>query len=243
MKPVHIFILCYNEEKIIEQTITFYRKRFPKCNITIFDNESTDNSVYIAKLLNCNVQSFFSNNTQNDYIFLHLKNNFFKNFINEETWVLIVDMDEWLCIDESILEKEELLGTTILSVRGYDMIGESKNTHLTDIDLHKIDKCIEPFSFHSKNVCFLYPSISDINYTMGAHSCSPKGNVKFSEQYYKLKHMKYLGLEYLIDNNNIRYKRSHKMREEGFCIHYTSDIEYIKNLYNQALNNSIKFIE
>lgn len=240
MKPIYIFILCYNEEKIINNTLKFYKTRFPDSIITIFDNNSTDNSINIAKSFNCNILTFDSNDIQDDYIFRDLKNNLFKKFVKGESWVLIVDMDEWLDINKDILEKEELNGTTILSVKGYDMIGESNYADLKDIDINKINKCVENH-LYDKNVCFLYPLISDINYYFGAHLCFPKGNVKFSETKYKLKHMKYLGLEYLISNTKVRYDRSHKMREKEMCTHYSDNIDIIKKKYIDLLNRSTNY--
>lgn len=241
MKPIYIFILCYNEEKIVNETIKYYRNKFPDCIITIFDNDSTDNSVAIAKSLNCNIYTYFSNNTQDDFLFSNLKNRVFKQFVQEKpAWVFIVDMDEWLDIDQNTLEQEELKGTTILSVKGYNMIGESKSIDLKDIDITKINKCVESH-YYNKNVCFLYPLVSDINYGMGAHSCNPVGVVKFSENIYKLKHMKYLGLEYMIDKNKIQYARSHEMRKLGHCIHYYDNVSMVINEYNNLLNRSTNY--
>jgi glycosyltransferase involved in cell wall biosynthesis len=46
---VTIYTITYNEELMIEFFINHYRKKFPGCEIVVFDNYSTDKTVEIAK--------------------------------------------------------------------------------------------------------------------------------------------------------------------------------------------------
>lgn len=229
---VHIFLLCYNEELIVAHTISHYRKYIPNCKITIYDNKSTDNSINIAKKLNCDVISFDTNNKNDPLKKRDIFNNCWKN-INTD-WIIVADMDEWLCITKQDLFNEYKNGISIISVKGYDMIGESKKTDLSDIDLHKINKYIIN-TFESKNICFYKPKIIEMNYTPGHHKCKPIGNIKFSKTIYILKHMSVLGLDYLINKNFQRYKRSGDARKKGMSVHYTDDINRITNTYNNKL--------
>jgi glycosyltransferase involved in cell wall biosynthesis len=59
---VTIFTVTYNEELLLPFFIRHYRERFPNCNIVVYDNESTDNTVKIAKENNCGVITFKTNN-------------------------------------------------------------------------------------------------------------------------------------------------------------------------------------
>lgn len=235
---ITIFILCYNEEIMLPHTIKHYKTYLPDCNIVIYDNNSTDSSVEIAKTQGCKVISWNSNNEIDDYRYLLIKNNCWK----EETgWVIVCDMDEWLCVSQEDLIKEQENNVFILSVYGYNMIGESKSLTLHDIDLHEIKRRVY-FPDENKSLCFYRPAIQEMNYNLGAHRCKPifQKPTCYSVKIYINKHMNYLGLPYFLDKMLKRYERSKRMRSKGLAYHYINDIEKIKQLYFEQLFKSIK---
>lgn len=235
-KPkINIFILCYNESSLLPHTIKHYKKYLPSCKITIYDNESTDNSVELAKSLGCNVISWSSNNIIDDYKYQHIKNNCWKDIDNG--WILMIDMDEFLCITENELINEMEQGTTVLTVKGIDMIGESENIDLTDIDLQKINKYVYNTT-EDKQLCFLREAITEMNYNLGAHYTTPAGSIKYSSKTYYNKHMCNLGLKFLINKMVQRHKRSELMRKDGLAFHYTDDTNKITNDYYDKLKSS-----
>ncbi len=233
---VNIFLLCYNEEILIPHTIQHYRQNIPDCKITIYDNMSIDKSVTIAKELNCEVISFNTNNKNDPLKKRDIFNNCWKNIDTE--WVIVADMDEWLSVTKQNLFDEYNNNVSILSVKGYDMIGESKTIDLSDIDLYKINKYVLHNGLN-KNICFYKPKIINMNYTPGHHTCKPIGDIKFSNDKYILKHMSILGLKYITNKNIQRLKRSGDARKKGMSVHYTDDINKIKNNYNNKLKNAI----
>ena len=232
---INIFILCYNEAPLLPHTVKHYRKYLPSCKITIYDNESTDNSVELAKSLGCSVISWNSNNIIDDRIYLEIKNNCWKHITYG--WIIMADMDEFLCVTEDELLDEMKNETSILQVKGIDMIGESTTLDLTDIDLQEIKK-YKYNTYENKNLCFFREKIEEISYGLGAHECNPVGNIKYSSKIYYNKHMDWLGLNYSINKKLKRYERSELMRTYGCATHYTNDITKIKELYNSNLNNS-----
>uniref|UniRef100_A0A6C0HS17 Glycosyltransferase 2-like domain-containing protein n=1 Tax=viral metagenome TaxID=1070528 RepID=A0A6C0HS17_9ZZZZ len=233
---VTIFILCYNEEVLLPHTIQHYKSYLPLCNIVIYDNKSTDNSVKIARSQGCKVISWNSNNEIDDFRYLFIKNNCWKQ---SSDWVIVCDMDEWLCVTQEELLKEQSKNTVILSVRGYNMIGESKSITLEDIDLHKIKKSVY-FPEENKSLCFYRPAIREINYNLGAHICNPSliTDGLYSKKIYINKHMNYLGLPFFMEKMLERYKRSARMRSKKFAYHYINDIQKIKDLYLYQLSIS-----
>jgi len=233
---ITIFILCHNEEILLPHTIKHYKTFLPDCTIVIYDNKSTDNSVEIAKTQGCKVISWNSNDEIDDYRYLFIKNNCWKN---ECGWVIVCDMDEWLCVTQEDLIKERENNIFILTVYGYNMIGESKRVDLDDIDLHEIKRSVY-FPDENKSLCFYRPAIREINYQLGAHICKPIFNTKtsYSKKIYINKHMNYLGLPFFLNKMMKRYDRSKKMRSKGLAYHYINDIGKIKNMYFDQLFNS-----
>ena len=49
MKKISVIVPCYNEEITIKQVIEEFRKLLPEAEINVFDNNSKDNSVKLAK--------------------------------------------------------------------------------------------------------------------------------------------------------------------------------------------------
>lgn len=231
---INIFLLCYNEESLLPHIIKHYQKYLPSANIIIYDNESTDNSVNIANLNGCEIISWNSNNQIDDLKYVDIKNNCWKNI--KDGWIIVSDMDEFLCVSELDLENEEKKNTSILTVRGIDIIGDSKNIKLNDINLADFRR-YQDNNFESKNLCFYRNKITEMNYNCGAHTCEPKGEIKYSEKTYINKHMNYLGLNFYVDRIMNRYYRSHNMREKGLATHYIEDVLEIKNRYIKAVKN------
>lgn len=232
---IHIFILCYNESVLLPETIKHYKTMLPSSIITIYDNESTDKSVEIARNLGCNVISWSSGNKIDDYKYLEIKNNCWKHI--KEGWVIVCDMDEWLCVTERDLAEETKKGTTILSIRGYNITGDSKDIDLKDTALHLLKRGYYNI-WETKDLCFHLPEIKEINYDPGAHSSHPIGHVRYSLKKYINKHMNSLGLPYLINKMKIRYKRASEMRKKSLATHYTCNTNKIKRNYAKEIKKS-----
>jgi hypothetical protein len=237
---VHIFLFCYNESILIRHTISHYKRLLPHCQITILDNMSTDDSVIIAKQLGCKIVQFNTNRQQNEIQQQLLRNIHWQKYNNK--WIIFADMDEWLYISENELIEENNKGTTILKVKGYNIIGDSKTLDCSDINLHNLSSAIY-HSPESKNVCFKSGPIKDMNYSVGGHTCNPVGNIKYSDNEYILKHMDYLGLPYKLNKQSIRFLRSEKARQDGFDTHYATPLDEIRNNHENLLNSTENIYE
>jgi glycosyltransferase involved in cell wall biosynthesis len=230
---IHIFLLCYNEKIILPATIHHYRTLLPGCHITILDNISTDGSPDIARQLGCQVRSFQTGGHFDDYQNQFQRNHCWKHLRNQ--WIIVCDMDEWLCITKEELQQEYQKGTTLLDIKGYDMIGDSKEEDLRDLSFHRLAFGIESES-ENKPICFLAGPIREMNFEIGGHRAFPQGNIVKSNKTYILKHMNYLGLPFKLARQKVRFDRSHKARQQyGLCFGYTVPFEQFINNHDSLI--------
>lgn len=127
---VHVFSMAHNESHLLPYFVRHYRDRFPTCDITIFDNESTDNTASIGRDLGCEVIPIISGGLV-DRILLSVKNESWKT--SQADWVIVCDVDEFLQLHQVELERLDKDGETIVSTKGFDMVGEDGNPeHIKD---------------------------------------------------------------------------------------------------------------
>jgi glycosyltransferase involved in cell wall biosynthesis len=222
--PVAIYLLCHNERVLLPHTVEHYRSRIPQAAITILDNESTDGSVEIAQSLGCRVRSWASENQIDDHLYVTLKNEAWKH--HRDGWVIVADMDEWLCITSIELKQAAARGITVLRTSGWNIVGESTREDLSDLDLHALNTGRHLRS-RDKLVAFRPDAITAMNYGIGAHVSATRGRVVLSPRIYLLKHMERLGTPWLRAKFIARTARAERMHAMGIALHYTSNIEDI----------------
>lgn len=241
MTVVSIFILCYNEAPLIRDTILHYRRMHPHATITIYDNNSTDGSQDIAKSLGCNVISWDRGSEVSNIVRARIKNTCWKHV--KEGWIIVCDMDEWACVLDDDLKIEEELGTTIINVEGKNMITpESTKNDLSDIDLHKVAYG----NNYGSSKCLIFKAgFSDINYTAGAHRCSPKPEsyIKYNTNKYYFKHYDLMCLPYYRNKMKKNFERTIEDRKIKLSVHYKKDDTDIDMQYTERTQNARSLLD
>ena len=233
---IYIYILCYNEEILIENTIKHYKNNFPNSIIIILDNYSTDNSINIAKKYNCNIEKWKSD-VIDEHKYLELKNNIWKK--HKKGWVIICDMDELLELTYNDLVNEDKNNVSIINTLGINIVSESINKDLSDLNLNKLNKGFIDENY-SKKICFNIEKIKSINYTPGCHICNPEGDIIFSKKRYIMKHLNFLGEKYYITKILNRYSRKTEYSKKmGYGTQYIDKVEEIKKTINLQLKKKI----
>jgi glycosyltransferase involved in cell wall biosynthesis len=232
---ISVYLMCYNEERIIDFTVGYYKRQFPNCTITICDNMSTDKSVEIAKGLGCEIYQYDTNGTFNETKLMEIRNTIWKTAKTQ--WVIVCDMDEILTANQNDILREQSEGTTILTTKGYEIYGDSTKNNISNIksSLDKITKG-EYSHGYSKRICFDRTKITDINFEGGSHTADPKGEVKFSKKEYLLYHYKKLGYEYYKFTHQRSQPRSKlaESRGEYTSSHYTLNNSRLRGNINQS---------
>lgn len=226
---ITVYIICYNEEKILPFTIKHYRDRFPECRIVIYDNESTDNSPNIALQNKCEVISYCTNNRLSDGKYLEIKNNCWKD--STTNWNIVCDCDELLDISKDYILEEEKFGTNIIKCDGYSIVNRDPSITIENMKLGYFDPG------YSKPYMFNKDDIREMNYEAGAHKANPVTyhgkNLKPSQKIYKALHYKYLNPEYTINRYKLFNQRlSEENIKNGWGIHYKINTEEIMKVYN-----------
>ena len=238
---VHVFLVCYNEEAILASTVRHYRRCFRDCKITIFDNMSDDSSRAIATAAGCSIVPWDSphQGQLDEDTLTQVKNHLWKSHVEEGTWVVMADMDEWLCCSLAQLAEEEEYGTTILSTQGWQMVGESLREDLTDLNLDEVCKGW-PDKDYSKRLCFRWPDV-DPRFCYGCHGGVPAGRLVESHRLYPIKHMASLGGEYLAAKNARRYARNKRNREILQCSnHYIAVWDKVLKMHAEQVAKAVR---
>ena len=223
---INIYTIAYNEEVMLPHFIRHYRERFPDCKITIFNNESTDNTVDIAIKNNCEVISYSTNNQLSDERYLEIKNNCWKE---HNGWAIVCDCDELLDINEAWLLEEESQGTTFIITEGYNMVNMEDH-----IDIPRMYKGIRDTNY-DKICMFNTRAIEEINYDPGCHSCNPKGILHPSARIYTLFHYKFIGEEYLVQRYKTYASRlSETNLKYGWGSHYQQEENSIREQFRNV---------
>ncbi len=219
---VEIFSIMKNEELILPFYLKHYQDRFSNCTINVYDNGSTDNSIQICKDAGCNIGIFpvYTEELLKDW-----KNNIWKN--SDADWIIVCDIDELLDVSMTdLLSLQE--DVNVIKTQGYNMVDITED----DLPIEELPHGA-PSEGYSKLVMFKNKSISEINYSPGAHTADPLPNPVFSDDVFNLLHYK---------RQNFSLKNLKKAHEnyqgEGILLDGT-----LENMFNNFfLSNAIKIL-
>jgi glycosyltransferase involved in cell wall biosynthesis len=241
---IELYLLCFNEEKMIVHTLNYYSKICSK--IIIIDNQSTDNSISLARdFENVEFQSLDSGNEFVEDKLTESRNNCWKG--STADYVIVCDMDEFL-YDADLVEKlirAKQQNIMLPTVVGYNMISETFPSDYGKPITAQVQYGMRSRRF-DKNIIFDPKKIKEINYRPGAHLCNPEffeNPVVEPLLEFKLLHYKYLGKEYLYKKHKAYVNRMSEIsREKKHGSEYLGAKEHVNamfdspNYFNKIIN-------
>lgn len=230
---LEVYTFTFNESSILPHFVRHYRGIDPCCLINIFDNGSTDGTQEIARSMCCNVIAFDTGGKRSDVVMAAIKNSCWKASLAD--WVVVCDCDEFLHISLRSLAKEAEKQVSILRVHGFEVVGA------TGVPLKRLG-CY-PSIWYCKSICFRPDKINAINYSPGAHHCSPVGAIVYSRRFYRLDHFRYLSYRSLLQKH-LRHSRRTNAEEAaaGYGLGYSIyDTSVIASNYRSARKSSLKW--
>ncbi|RYF88860.1 MAG: glycosyltransferase family 2 protein [Chitinophagaceae bacterium] len=239
---IHVYTLCWNEEKMLPFFIRHYQRFAEK--IIFYDNESTDNSRRIIESSDkCEYRTYNSGNELRDDLYRELKNNVWKESRGKADFVIVVDTDEMIYTSyniKSYLRMLKFFGITLIRPFGYDMISDGVEWQ-SDEQITKLVKTGRPFQPMNKPCIFNPDLIEEINFTLGAHSCRPTGRkrvfradwiTKYINVGFYLLHYKLMGIEYLAERHGqLKARRSEYNKAKQLGEHYEYTESQIRDGY------------
>jgi glycosyltransferase involved in cell wall biosynthesis len=229
---ISVYVMSYNEERLMAHFVEHYRERFPGCRVVVHDNMSTDSTAAIAADVGCEVVTYDSHDEVDDQRLTRWKNNVWKGA--STSWVLVCDTDELLEIDASALAEESARGTTLIRSAAWNMVSER------DGDPPQAVTRGVRAPVYDKTLLFDRTALREINYGLGAHAVAPVGRVKVSETEYRLWHMRYMDEEQAVVRQ--RYTARRMSPENillGLGAQYMSGEDEVRAQYRQARAASI----
>lgn len=249
---IHLFIIAWNEQDIIAHTIRHYAPHVNR--ITLFNNESTDNTVQAAyrEFPGIEIINFQTGNRFNDGKHLEIRNTCWQHTYQwgKNDWVIIIDADEWLVTKnkkpllEALNDSEILRKNHGIIASGIQAVAERINYQDPLIPqmlfFHDTDFC--------KAIAFRPWFYLKTNFTNGGHHFHPQlsemafnevGVDQLSKMYinttdFYVLHLKYIHRKNLIKRHMKYVDRLSRYNYAHRCgMEYTNGKEYINECYEK----------
>lgn len=241
---VELFTFCWDEMDVIPWVISYWRKF--ASHVTVFDNGSTDGSIQFLQAHGewIDVVHFETGGTINDTMLQEMKNEVWKDARGMADLVVVCDMDEVLMAPDIVksLTTMRRVGGTICRPNWYDLVSDDYPEYMSGIPLH----IMRPIARHnqaSKAILFDPNAIEEINYAPGAHTCNPKGDVRwFAGDIYCLHINHNLSLEHKIERYRMMNARLSDLNKTlGHGIHYAFGEEHLRRAWDEDHKHVINF--
>jgi glycosyltransferase involved in cell wall biosynthesis len=231
---IQAFILCNNEEMIMPYLMRHYSQF---ADVVILENNSSDNTVALAKSLGAEVWKYDVPDEINDQWYMDVKNNCWKG--STADWVIVGDADEFVYHPDIVRVLHETKATIFLP-RLFNMFSEKFPTTPGQI-YEEVNMGIEG---GGKMNVFRPSAIQEMNYDAGCHSAHPVGDVQLDVVSPIITlHMRNLSKQYVIDRNARASARLSELNKTmGWGYHYNATPEEIGQYFDNEMTALVKVV-
>lgn len=234
---IFTLLVALNEEDLLpyqlEHCMTYSDK------VIVYDNESSDRTIEIAKEFGADVRTFKTGGKVNDKSMIDVFNLSYLHLQSSEDWMFCHSVDEFIIskcgdIRERIAEYN-VYGVNAIEAKLYEMIAD-KSTDKFVNRLHYGYPAENPWA----QKVFAYRRGIIPNWSIGAHGFSVNVN-KPSIDDFIIAHAKYaLGLDRVIERHK-KLAVSDINKSHMWSWHFENDA-WTKEYYNRILSNLVKVI-
>jgi glycosyltransferase involved in cell wall biosynthesis len=232
---IETYILCHNEELYIPYLVRHY-SQFGK--IIILENNSTDNTVELAKSLGCEVWIYDIPDHNGEKMLTEIREQCWRK--SQADWVMIVDADEFI-FHPLLLKILSETKDTIFEPEFINMFSEKFPT--TTGQIYDEIKYGVPGGIWKSKMNIIAPrKIKRMNWHPGQHYADPVGEVRINlNSGIKTLHMKFLSKEYVI--KNFKEQAARKIRMDlinGWGCQYQWSEQEINDFFDSNKPNLTK---
>lgn len=238
---VEVFTFCWNEMAILPFAVAYWRRY--ASHVTVFDNQSTDGSrEYLNGFKDFITVVDWGEGHIDNIVLMNSKNDYWKQARGRADLCVVCDMDEMLIPAKGALERMLQSGGTVCTPIWYD-IASTITPVYNGKYLHEM-RPMGNLNKGAKTVLFNPNRIEEINYSAGAHTCDPRGDVRWygAADIYLLHTNNSLSLQYKLS----RYKQLCARRSDndirlGHSIHYAFPEDHIREEFENSISSSINY--
>lgn len=217
-KRIEIHVITYNEQIMLPFTINHYRKMFgDNFRMIVHDNNSTDDTVMLAKLAGCEVIPFTTEG-MNDTVHRMIKSEAVMNCTAD--WCLVLDCDECCLITTEDLIALDNKGVNIVHFQGWDVFDDVNRPE----DIEVLMGCQSPG--YSKPVLVRTGQFKEVEFGAGAHNVeklvpNDEQETVWSRDEYKLLHYKHWSRKWHLDRSHeLGARQSQENLQRRYSIHF-----------------------
>ena len=237
---IDVFTLCWNEMDVLPWVVDYWQRY--ASHVTVFDNGSTDGSIWFLERFDWISVVPFESDGFNDTVNQRIKNECWKG--SDADFVVVCDMDECLLAKDikGVFRRMKEDGATICEPQWYELMSDVFPEYKKGMLMHEAYPLCRHVQNGAKAIVFDPKEIEEINYTPGAHACYPIGNVRRYEggDLFTLHINHNLSLEYkLVKYRELNDRLSEENRRKKHGIHYAFSEAVLARAWEEDMKHTV----